>query len=402
MSSPVVAEPLETLRRRTSEKWRAYPDDVLPLFVAEMDYPLAPPVKRAMLDLIERSDTGYVSDMAPLASAFAGFAERRYGWTVDPAMVRSTTDVSVAIVELLRGLTEPGDGVVIMPPVYTPFPWLVEEAGARVVEVPLRRPDAAAAVDGVVPAAAWSIDLDGVEAALAAGARGVLLCSPHNPLGLVHPRAVLERLAEIARAHGAFVVSDEIHAPLTHHGVEFTPFLAVSDAAREVGLATPSASKAFNLAGVKCALMVAGSARGAAVLDALPIEVTWRASLLGRAASTAGFAEGGEWLDGVREAIAASRDRLVALIAEHLPGAVLHSPDASYLGWLDLRGAGFEDDPAERILAEGRVALNRGLDFSTAGREGEGFVRVNLACSAEVLEEAVRRIAGMSRPASLP
>jgi len=376
---PLRADPLDSLRRRTSEKWTAHPSDVLPMFIAEMDYPLAEVVREAIVDRVRASDTGYTASAGPLADAFAAFAARRWGWPIAPDGIRSTTDVSVAIVEVLRQVVRPGDGVVITPPVYPPFWDLIGEAGGRVVEVPLLD-----RTDG--PA----LDLDGIDAALAAGARAVLLCNPHNPLGHPHPAADLAALADAAARHGAVVVSDEIHAPLTHRGATFTPFLAVSDAAREHGVTVTSASKAFNLAGVKCALMVASGERMTRVLDAMPEEVGYRTSILGLHASVAAFERGDGWLDSCIAAIEESRDLLDALLAERLPDVRWRAPRASYLAWLDLRALGWGDDPSVRVLERARVALSSGPMF---GRQGVGFARLNLACGPEVLEEAVDRIA---------
>ena len=193
----VHAAPLDLLRQRTSEKWVEYPADVLPLFVAEMDYPLAPVIAETLAERIRLSDTGYVASPLPVGEAFAGFAKRRWDWAIDPRSVRTTTDVSVCIVESLRRAIKPGDGVIINPPVYPPFFHLVPEAGGIVVEVPLLD-------DGVT----YSLDLDGIEAALEAGARAILLCNPHNPLGLVHSASSLAVLAELAARYDSTVVSD--------------------------------------------------------------------------------------------------------------------------------------------------------------------------------------------------
>jgi cystathionine beta-lyase len=405
----VHAEPLSALRKRTSEKWTVYPDDVLPLFVAEMDYPLADPIVRTLVDRVRASDTGYVGSPGPLAGAFAAFAASTWDWTVEPERVRTTTDVSVAIVETLRLAIRPGDRVVITPPVYPPFFDLVPEAGGVVVEVPLLNdgpsasPGAAAragsaadrgsaadqgrSVDG---AGAWSLDLEALEAAFASGVRAFLLCNPHNPLGLVHSREQLAALARIAAKYGVMVVSDEIHGPLTHSGVDFVPFLTVSDEAREWGVAVTSASKTWNLAGTKCALIVAGSATTDAMLARLPEEVGFRTSLLGLHASVAAFTEGEPWRQGTLHALQTSRDLLTALLAEHLPEVRFRAPSASYLAWLDFRELGWGDDPAAHALEKARVALNRGLDFGT---QGAGFARLNFACSPEVLTEAVTRLA---------
>ena len=373
----IEAEPLDVLRTRTSVKWRMFPPGVLPLWVAEMDYPLAPEVAGAMIERIAANDTGYAYSPLALGESFASFASESWGWMPDPTSVRMTTDVSVAIAETLRQVLQPGDGVVITPPVYPPFFDLVPEAGGRVVEVPL-----------IDDGREWSLDLAGLEAAFAAGARAFLLCNPHNPLGLVHSRAVLEAVAALADRYGVIVVSDEIHGPLVHPGVDFTPYLSVSDAARDHGIIVTSASKAFNLAGTKCAFMVSGSARTLALLDAMPDEVTYRTSLLGLHASIAAFQHGRPWLDGVLASLVASSARLAALISSELPGAIFRAPQASYLAWLDLRALRWGDDPAAEALTRG-VALNSGPTF---GQQGRGFARLNFACGTEVLDEAIARL----------
>ena len=380
-----AADPLDLLRTRTSEKWRAHPDDVLPMFVAEMDYPLAPQIAAALRAAIDRSDTGYVDprDAAP-REAFAAFARDSWGWAPDPERMGITTDVSVVIVETLRRLATPGDGVIITPPVYPPFFDLIPEAGARVVEVPLRD-------DGT----SYSLDLDGIDRALAAGARGVLLCSPHNPLGLVHTRAELTELSRIVERHGGFVLSDEIHAPLTHPGVTFTPYLTVSDAAREHGIAAESGSKAFNLAGLKAAFIVAESERMAQLVRGLPDEVTFRTGHLGLLATRVGFADAREWLAETIASIVANVELLEAQLTAKLPEARLTRPAASYLAWIDLSAYGWGDDPASVLLERSRLALSNGPAF---GREGRGHVRLNLACAPDLVIEAVDRIAALARP----
>ena len=373
---------MSALRLRTSEKWVEYPPDVLPLFVAEMDYPLAPVVAAAITERIALSDTGYVASPLPVGEAFAGFASRRWGWNVDPTSVRTTTDVSVCIVESLRRVIRPGDGVIINPPVYPPFFHLVPEAGGTVVEVPL--------LDNGTE---YALDLDGIEAAFAAGARALLLCNPQNPVGLVHSASTLAAVAELAAKYDATVVSDEIHSLLTHSTAKFTPFLSVSDAAREHGIAVTSASKAFNLAGVKCAIMVAASDRSLGHLDEMSVEVGWRTSILGLHATVAALTSGDDWLDGTVVAIEASKRLLGELLSAELPGVEFRPPDATYLGWLDFRALDWGDDPSIRALQK-RVALNPGPDF---GAQGRGFTRLNFACSPEVLTEAIHRLATSSK-----
>jgi cystathionine beta-lyase len=376
----VKAEPLEKLRMRTSMKWRAFPDDVLPLFVAETDYPLAPTIADVLAAAIRNSDTGYAPPTSELPEAFAAFAAARWGWSVDPEQVWTTTDVGVAIVETLRRVTKPGEGVIVNPPVYFPFFDLVAESGARVVEVPL----AGGVEEG------WSLDLDGIEQAFRDGARAFLLCNPHNPVGRAHSAEELRAVADLAAQYGATVVSDEIHGPLTYPDAVFTPFLSVSDAAREVGVCVTAASKAWNLAGLKCAVMVTAGGPNRQVVGSMPLEVYWRTSILGLRASVAGYREGGEWLDGIVASLDASRRLLADLLAERLPAAKYRMPEATYLAWLDLRALGWGDDPAAHALEHAKVALSNGPPFGTPGR---GFARLNLACSPEVLTEAVSRLA---------
>lgn len=381
------AQPIEVLRRRTSEKWKAHPEDVLPLFVAEMDYGLAPAITAALREAIDTGDTGYVNPHdTRAAAAFADFAADAWGWSPSPDRMAYTTDVSVVIVESLRRLISPGDGVVITPPVYPPFFDLIPEAGGTVVEVPL-----------IDEADLYRLDLDGIERALAAGAKAVLLCNPHNPVGLVHDRATLIRLSRVVARHGAFVVSDEIHAPLTHAGTRFTPYLSVSEEAREHGIAAESGSKAFNLAGLKTAMFVAESEPMAALIRSLPHEVTVRTGLFGLIATREGFGASRDWLSSTIAAIESNVDLLDAQLAEKLPAVRWHRPEASYLAWLDLRAVGWGDDPAARALEQARVALVSGLDFGT---QGAGFARMNLACAPEMVIEAVDRIAAAASTGS--
>lgn len=377
----IAPEPLDTLRTRTSAKWKLFPADVLPLPVAEMDFALAEPIAAALHDAIRRSDTGYAFGSAPQAEAFAEFAAQRFGWQVDPARVTSTADVSMGIVEVLRQATKPGDGVVITPPIYPPFFDLVREASDRIVEVPL--------LGGIDEG--WSLDLDGIDAAFAAGARAMILCNPHNPVGLAHSAETLRELAEIAAKHNATIVSDEIHGALSYGEAPYVPFLTVSDAAREHGVAVTSASKAFNLAGLKCALIVTASERGDALRRAMPYEVEWRTSIIGQIASIAAFRESGDWLAGVLGTLDENRRLVKTLLDEHLPGARYRLPDATYLAWIDLSSLGWGDRPAERALEVAQVALSPGVDFGA--EVGKGHARLNFACQPELLHEAIARIA---------
>ncbi|WP_138947100.1 MalY/PatB family protein [Plantibacter sp. M259] len=387
MTEIVSADPLDVLRSRTSEKWSEYPDDVLPMFVAEMDVPLAPVVRDALHAAIDRGDAGYVASRTPLPQAFAGFAARRWGWVVDPGSVFTTADVSMGIVEILRRVIAPGEGVVITSPVYPPFFDLVTEAGGVVVDVPLLGSSRAAD-----PAGGWRLDLDGLEAAFRNGAKAFLLCNPHNPIGRPHTVDELRSVAALAARCGVAVVSDEIHAPLTQPGERFVPYLSVSDEAAEHGYAVLSASKAWNLAGLKCAVMVTAGPGPRSVVAGMPVEVFWRTGQFGVLASVAAFEAGEPWLDGLLGLLDGNRRLLGELLGTELPEVGYRSPAAGYLAWLDCTALGWTEPPARRILREARVALQEGAPF---GPGGVGHARLNLACSPELLTEAVGRISAL-------
>src|SRR5699024_4327978 len=224
-----------------------------------MDFELAEPIADTLSEALRASDTGYSAPTSRLPQALAGFASRRWGWDLDPRRVRIAPDVGVAVVETLRRLLSPGDRVVVNPPVYPPFFDWIAEAGGSVVEAPL-----------VHERGGWRLDPSRLEAAFSAYARAYLLCSPHNPLGLVHPPEMLQEVARLAAAHGVMVLADEIHAPLTHPDAAFTPFLSVSDQARRWGICYLSASKGWNLAGLKCGSVLAAHPEPAALVQALP------------------------------------------------------------------------------------------------------------------------------------
>jgi cystathionine beta-lyase len=369
---------LELLRLRHSAKWVKYPPDVLPAWVAEMDFALALPIREVLLSAVSRDDTGY-PDGTKLGPSFVRFTAERFGWEVEPERVRLVADIMSGVRGLIDSFTERGDGVVINPPVYPPFFMAVRELGREVVEVPLVR-------DGE----GWELDLDGLEAAFAAGARAFLLCQPHNPTGTSFERAQLEAVARLASHHGVTVISDEVHAPMTMPGATHVPYLTV-DGAQAGGVAVASASKAWNLAGLKCAVIVSGSVEMHEQLEEkLSKHLAYHAGHLGVLASVAAFDHGGEWLDALVAHLDRTRHLLADLLAEHLPAVGYVQPQAGYLAWLDCRELGLGDDPAEVFLERGRVALGSGPTF---GEPGRGFARLNFGTSSALVEEAVRRMA---------
>ena len=289
---------LDRLRRRRSEKWRLHPPDVLPAFIAEMDYDMAEPVLTALRAAVDLSDCGYAT-ADDLGETFAAFAAARHDWAVDPGRVHLVPDVMAGFDVILALATEPGDGVVINPPVYPPFFKHIGFDRRRVVEVPL-----------ILVNGRWELDFAGLEAAFAAGARAYLLCSPHNPTGRVFSAADLSRIGELAERYGVLVVADEIHASLTLPGARHTPFVSLGGAAAERGITLASASKAFNVAGLKGAVAVAGSAAGERLLAQLPASCQYGAGLFGVLASLAAWRSGGDWLDALLGAAGSGQDRV--------------------------------------------------------------------------------------------
>ena len=372
-------DPVVRLLQRRSAKWQTYPRDVLPLTVAEMDFALPPAVSAALHDAVERSDAGYAMPAPGLGEALAGFAARRWGWDIDPASVTAVTDVGVGVVELLRAVTQPGDTVVISPPVYPPFFDWVPEAGARILEVPLIEHDGK-----------QRLDLDGLQRAFAAHPAAYVLCNPHNPVGTVHSPHELEALIRLARIYRVTVISDEIHAPLVLPGAAFTPLLTVPGAG-ELAVSVVSASKAWNLAGLKCAAVVTASPAMASLVARFPPDSRWRIGHLGVIATVAAFHEGEAWLDQLLRTLDHRRAVLGALLAERLPTVRWQPPEATFLAWLDCRGIGPDDEARELFLRRGKVALEPGLRFGAAGA---GYARLNFATSVDILDQATK---GMSR-----
>ena len=371
-------DPLEVLRQRRSAKWQTYPADVLPLTVAEMDFALAAPIAEALREAVERSDAGYAMAVPDLGRALAGFAARRWNWDLDPASVTAVTDVGVGVVELLRVLTRPGDAVAISPPVYPPFFDWVAEAGTRLLEVPL-----------ACDAAGWRLDLAALEAAFATHPAAYVLCNPHNPVGRVHSADELAALVRLARIYRVAIVSDEIHGPLVLPGATFTPLLTVPRAA-EVAVSVLSASKAWNLAGLKCAAVVTAAPRMAAVTGRFPADTRWRIGHFGVISAVAAFTAGEPWLDQLLRTLDHRRLLLGDLLGQRLPMLTWHPPEATFLAWLNCTALGPDNQARERFLDRGRVALEPGLHFGAAG---SGYARLNFATSPDILDQATARMA---------
>jgi cysteine-S-conjugate beta-lyase len=369
---------LETLRKRTSHKWRRYPPEVLPAFVAEMDFDIAEPIKDAVRSRLDAGDTGY-PHKGELGAVFAEFAaERLGGWSPDPDLVFAIPDVMTGIAETVQSVTEPGAAVVISPPVYAPFFFRIELAGRRIAEAPLT------AADG-----RYDLDLDVLDHALAQpGVGAYLLCNPHNPVGRVWSREELTGIAETCARRGVPVLVDEIHAPLVLPGSSHVPFHTLDHPAARQAVVFTSASKGWNIPGLKCGIAVAAEPDAADVLTR-----RWEALLashLGVHATIAALRNARPWLDAVVGQLDENTRLLTELLGAQLPAARYRVPQASFLAWVDCRDLRLGDDPAAEFLSRGQVALSPGPDF---GSQGRGFARLNIGTSPELVTEAVRRMA---------
>ena len=375
---------LSELQTHRSEKWRAFPKEILPLPVAEMDFPVAEPIRETLREMIDHSDLGYLGSIPEMGMAFAGFAQRRWGWSVDPLQVRIAADVGVGVVEVLRVITKPGDKILINSPVYPNFWTWCNETHLVQVDIPLTQ--STEEING----SHWILDWDGIEKAYASGIKVHLLCSPHNPLGRIYSKEELLRIVALAKQHNVLVISDEIHAPLTYKGEIFVPFLALGKDAEEVGVTVTAASKGWNIAGLKCAIIVSQNEVMHKRLNELAAAMHYRASLLGGFATAVAFAEGGVWLDTVIENLDHNRKMIKDLLDAKLPSVRYHIPQNGYLAWLDLEALQLGDDPTAILLKNARVAFNPGHSF---GAQCSQYVRLNFATSPTIVTEAIERIA---------
>lgn len=369
---------VEALRRRGSVKWSVCAEDMLAAWVAETDFPVAEPVRAAIEAAVRREYFGYPPDDIDtgLPAAVAAWLAPR-GLSVVPERIRLVPDVLRGI-ELAVGLySAPGSAVALATPAYPPFFEVAKVCGRSVVEVP-------AGVEG----GRWALDLAGIDAALGAGAGTVILCNPHNPLGTVFTRQELADLAAVVERHGARVVADEVHSPLVYSDAAYVPYASVSPAAAEHSVTLVSASKGWNLPGLKCASVVLTSQADASAWEELSKLQTHGASTLGIVGNLAAFTEGGSWLSETVAYLEGNRDLLAQMLAEQAPDVVFHPPQGTYLAWLDCRAYGL-DDPAEHIATHGRVKINDGATF---GQAGAGGVRLNFATSRAILEDIVTRV----------
>ena len=367
-------------RRHTeSIKWNWFDEDVLPMWVADMDFRSPEPVIEALKARVEHGVFGYGWPPKELKGAIQAHLLRRQGWEVAEEALDFISGVVTGFNHAIYSLTEPGDKVLIQTPVYPPFLAAPEEAGReRVINPLIRREDGK-----------YEIDFDDFEAKAASGVKLFVLCSPHNPVGRVFSREELTRMAEICLANDVLICSDEIHGDLIFSESRHIPLASLSPeiAANTVTYFAPS--KTFNVAGLSTSIYVA---QNKAIREKLQHSMTMllgHPNIFGTQAALAAYRDGQEWLDEVLVYLEANRDYLVEFVESELPGVAIWKPEGTYLSWLDCRALDLPVSPHEFFLKEAKVGLNEGASF---GEDGKGFVRLNFACPRALLAEGLGRM----------
>ena len=367
-------------RRGDSNKWQKYGPDVLPLWVADMDFRSPEPVIRALHERVAHGLFGYSVEQPEFYDVVLDRLRKRYGWSVAREAVVHLPGVIPGFNLACRALTSPGDGLLLQTPAYPPILRIPANVGLRCDEVALeRRPDGR-----------YVVDFSALEAAIRPDTRVFLLCNPHNPVGRAFDRDELRRLAEISRRHGLVICSDEIHCDLLYEGHPHVPIAALDPEVEQRTITLMAPSKMFNLPGLKSSLAIIPNPSLRERFVAAQVDLVKPVNVLGYVATLAAYRDGQPWLDELLRYLQTNRDHLVDFARRELPGVQVFPPDATYLAWLDCREAGLPgDDPYTFFLERARVALNDGATF---GRGGRGFVRLNFACPRSILDEALERM----------
>lgn len=367
-------------RRSESIKWRYYDEDVIPMWIADMDFRCSPAILDAMHERVDHGVFGYPNDPPELIELVVQRMEKRYQWKINPEEVMLVPGVVTALNMVSHAAGGQGGEIIMLTPIYPPFLGAPRNAGLERVEVELVRRE-----DGY-----YEIDFDAFEKAITPRTKLFLLCNPHNPVGRVFTKAELNRLAGICLRHEVLICADEIHSDLIFDGRVHHPLanLASEYAKKTITLFAPS--KTFNIAGLECSFAVVKDPELRKKLHHAGEGMSGWVNVMGLAAATAAYEFGQPWLDEALEYLQANRDYLVNFIRRELPGIAIYPPEGTYLAWLDCRKAGLPENPYDFFLHRARVAFNNG---STFGKGGEGFVRLNFGCSRATLTEALERMA---------
>lgn len=371
----------DQLRQRKTIKWNFFEPDVLPLWIAEMDFPTAPEVVAGIRACVANEEFGYPpvgEDVLPRVTA--DWCRRRYGWQVQPEWVRVVPDVLKGMEVVVNFLTRPESPVVLPVPAYMPFFDVLRVTGRQRVEIPMPQDDSGRYV----------MDLDALDSAFASGAGSLILCNPNNPLGTAFTAEELRAIVDIAARHNARVIADEIHAPLVYERAHVAAASA-SAAAADIVVTLLSASKGWNLPGLMCAQVVLSNSRDVDEWDRINMLHKMGASTVGIRANIAAYDGGDEWLDEVLGYLQANRDHLARTLPEAIPGVKLNSPEATYMSWVDFRALELPVEPAEYLLSKAKVALSPGIPFGAT--VGSGFARLNFATTRRILDRAIEAMA---------
>jgi cysteine-S-conjugate beta-lyase len=376
-----------TERRHTNSiKWTHYPEDVLPLWVADMDFQAPAPILEALRAAVDHGIFGYEMPSKTLREAVSARMKQLYGWEIAQESVVATTGLVSGFYIAASALCRPGDGYLIQPPVYMPFNHLQKDLGIIRQEAELVKITAGSRIR-------YQLDWNSFEAGFNSGGsktRMFLLCNPHNPTGAVYSRDELSKMAELCLKNETVIVSDEIHSELLLGGATHTPIAALSPAIAEKSITLIAPSKTFNIAGLFCGFAIIQDTdlreRFKQQMERMTLHV---ASLAQVAAQAAFSGECDAWLTELRAYLTANCDFLVEFVEKELPGVRITVPEATYLAWLDCTALNLVPTPYDFFLKEAKVALNDGAAFGTGG---QNFVRLNFACPRSTLEEALNRI----------
>jgi cystathionine beta-lyase len=378
-ASGVTDFDIATLRARRTNKWHKFPADVLPAWVADMDFGVAPSITAAMTRLTENQEYGYAARENVLVEAFARRMQRRFGWHTDPADALPIGDLVQASFSSVMAFSEPGDAILLQLPSYPPFMRAIEDTGRRLIPNPMHD-------DGKH----WVLDLAAYEAAPDPRLRMLIFCHPQNPTGRAYSRAELEAVAAFAIRHDLIVVSDEIHADIVYPGNTHIPLASLHPEISARTITITSATKSFNIPSLRCAVMhFGGQALKERFATRIPSRLLGSPGVTGVDATVAAWDDGQPWLDEILKQLQANRDWLANTIGAELPGVTMRVPEATYLAWLDCRNLQLPCSSGQFFLDQAKVGLNFGETF---GAEYSAFARLNFATPAPVLKEIVGRM----------